>query len=274
MLRVNEIFQSLGASSLKPVLTALALPPVPLLLLTLVGARLIPSRRGWGWMLVMGSVAGLWLSGCSASAEWLQRTLLQPPPALTSARVAELRESTPSGRGVIVVLGGGVMPFAPEYGRATLLPASVERLRYGLWLGRETGLPVGFSGGAGHAQPDAPAEADVAATLAAREFGRPLAFVENGSRDTRENAARTLALLKGRGVDRIVLVTQAYHMPRSLRAFEQAAARAGVTPDLVPAPIETAPVQQQPALRWMPGHEGQALTRRVLREWLGLLAGA
>ena len=39
------------------------------------------------------------------------------------------------------------------------------------------------------------------------------------SRDTRENAARTLALLKPAGIDHIVLVTHGYHMPRALRAF-------------------------------------------------------
>ena len=60
------------------------------------------------------------------------------------------------------------------------------------------------------------------------EFGRPLKFVEDDSRDTRENAARTLALLRPIGIRHIVLVTHGWHMPRALKAFETAAAGSGI----------------------------------------------
>ena len=62
----------------------------------------------------------------------------------------------------IVILGGGSEPFAPEYGVSSLQAASLERLRYGLWLAGETGAPVAFSGGVGHAQAGATQEARVA----------------------------------------------------------------------------------------------------------------
>ena len=65
---VNSLFVLMGIESWKPVLTALLLPPVPFLLLTLVGARLILPRRGWGWTLIVLSVAGLWLSNCIGTA--------------------------------------------------------------------------------------------------------------------------------------------------------------------------------------------------------------
>ena len=112
-------------------------------------------------------------------------------------RVRELRAEVQAKKPVaIVVLGAGVEPFAPEYGVSSLLYPSLERLRYGLWLARETGAPVAFSGGVGLGQPDAAAEAKVAAKIAAEEFNRPLRWQEEDSRDTRENATRTLALLK------------------------------------------------------------------------------
>jgi hypothetical protein len=77
---MNDLFLTLGIESWKPVLSSLLLPPVPWLALTLIGARLILWRRGWGWLVVIAAVAGTWLSACSAVGEWLQDTLLSPPP--------------------------------------------------------------------------------------------------------------------------------------------------------------------------------------------------
>ena len=79
--------------------------------------------------------------------------------------------------------------------------------------------PLAFSGGVGWAQQGSTSEARVAAKIAAEEFGRPLRWVEDDSRDTRENAAKTIALLKPAGIQHIVLVTHGYHMRRALRAF-------------------------------------------------------
>jgi hypothetical protein len=70
-----------------------------------------------------------------------------PATGLSSEQIAELKKSP---RTAIVVLGGGRRLLAPEYGVATLTPRSIERLRYGVWLARETGLPLAFSGGVGH----------------------------------------------------------------------------------------------------------------------------
>jgi uncharacterized SAM-binding protein YcdF (DUF218 family) len=267
---VNPLFVLLGLESWKPVLTALLLPPVPLLVLMLVGARLILPRRGLGWLLVLASVALLWLSGCLGTARALSAFALHPPPALSAARIQALKAADrPTA---IVVLGGGMEPLAPEYGMGNLRYYSLERLRYGIWLSRETGLPLAFSGGVGWAQRDAMPEARVAARIAAGEFGRPLKWVEDGSRDTRENAARTIALLRPAGIRRIVLVTHGWHMPRALHAFEAAAAGADIR--IEAAPMGLAQETELPALDWMPTSQGITDVRNVLREWLGRVAGA
>ncbi|MBN8510664.1 MAG: YdcF family protein, partial [Burkholderiales bacterium] len=164
--------------------------------------------------------------------------------------------------------------FAPEYGDANLGVDSTARLRYGLWLARETGLPVAFSGGVGHAAVDGPAEAEIAARIAARDFGRPLRWAESGSRDTRENAEHSVALLRRSGVNRIVLVTHGWHMARSAQAFEQAALRQGVGLAIVPAPMGLGEGDLRGVLHWLPSLAGYRLTTVVLREWLGRLAGA
>jgi uncharacterized SAM-binding protein YcdF (DUF218 family) len=269
---LNSLFVILGIESWKPVLTGLVLPPVPLLLLTLIGARLLLPRRGLGWLLIIVSVALLWLSACGGAARGLTQLMLQPPAALSFDRVHELRAEVAAKKPIaIVILGGGAEPFAPEYGVSSLQEQSLERLRYGLWLGRETGAPIAYSGGIGWAQKDAAPEARIAAKIAAEEFRQVIRWQEEDSRDTRESAASTLALLKPAGIDHVVLVTHGYHMPRALRDFREAAGP-GIT--IEPAPMGLAKNLDTPALDWMPSGSGFVRMRRVLHEIVGKAAGA
>lgn len=271
--RMGSVLVDLGIASWKPVLTALALPPVPFLLLSLLAAALMRRRPGWGWSLTVLGVAGLWLTSTAGAGRWLEHHVLHVPPPLGGARIEALRAEARAGRAAIVVLGGGVEPFAPEYGAATLAPASLERLRYGLWLSRETGLPVAFSGGRGWAQPQqGTSEAEAAARIASQEFDRPLRWLESRSRDTRENAAQTVPLLQRAGVTHLVLVTHGWHMPRALRNFEAAAAAAAVR--IEPAAMGLATRDASPALDWLPSADGFRRVRNALREALGSLAGA
>jgi uncharacterized SAM-binding protein YcdF (DUF218 family) len=269
---VNSLFILLGIEAWKPVVSALVLPPVPLLALLLVGARLMLPRRGLGWLTITACVALLWLSTCTGAGHALAKIALRPGPALNVERIAELKSQLQAKRAVaVVVLGGGMEPFAPEYGVSSLNAWSLERLRYGLWLSRETGAPVAFSGGAGWAQPDAKPEAQIAAQIAAQEFGRPIRWVEDRSHDTRENAARSVALLKQSGVQHVVLVTHGWHMPRAVRAFEQSAAGAM---RIEAAPMGLASHGESPLLAWLPSYQGYTLVHHVLHELLGLAVGA
>ena len=274
---LNELLLQFGSGSWKPTLTALLLPPVPLLVLMLLGAGLVRRRPAWGWLLLLAGAAGIWLGSTTAVGQWLQDRLLQPPHVLSRQELQQLRERLPGAAApgsAIVVLGAGREGYAPEYAAPNLSPQAMERLRYGLWLSRETGLPVAFSGGTGYAQVDGIAEAEVAAQIAMRDFARPLKWTEAGSRDTRENAERSVRLLRSAGVTRIVLVTHGWHMRRSLRAFEQAIARSGGGIDLVAAPMGLARDDSAAPLPWLPSQAGFTDTRHALREYLGLLAGA
>jgi uncharacterized SAM-binding protein YcdF (DUF218 family) len=269
---LNNFLILLGIESWKPLLTTLVLPPVPLLVLLLIGARLLLPRRGLGWLIVLLSVALLWLSACMGVSRALTQFVLRPPPALNAARVAELKSLVQGKQPLaIVVLGAGMQPFAPEYGVSNLSPDSVERLRYGVWLSRETGAPLAFVGGVGWAQAGGTPEAQVASRIALREFGRPLQWTEEQSRDTRENAARGVALLKQAGVNHVLLVTHAFHMPRAKRAFEEAAAGAVL---IEPAVLGMGALSVSPSLTWVPTAEGATQVRLILRELLGRALGA
>lgn len=54
------------------------------------------------------------------------------------------------------------------------------------------------------------------------EFGVPVRWFDESAHNTAGNARETATLLRAAGVDRIVLVTSAFHMPRARRAFERA----------------------------------------------------
>lgn len=269
---MNSFFVLLGIESWKPLFAALALPPVPLLLLIVWGAWRIARRQLLGATLLGVSVALLWLSHCAASGHWLSRGLLNPPAAMSAERIAALRaQALKTKTTAILVLGSGAEALAPEYGVSNLNAPSVERLRYGAWLARATGLPLGFSGGVGWGAVRSQAEAQVAERIAKEDFGLPLRWAEAESRDTRENATHSTALLRRAGITHIVLVTHDWHMPRALRDFQRAAPE-GMT--IEAAPMGLAMRAQLPGLHWLPSGEGMLHVRRVLREALGLLMGA
>jgi uncharacterized SAM-binding protein YcdF (DUF218 family) len=269
---MNTLLLMFGIESWKPMISVLVLPPVPLLLLVLVGARLMLARRGLGWLVIVMAVALLWLAACTGTERLLLRQVLRPPPALQAGQIAELKARVASRKDTaIVVLGGGAQPSAPEYGLSNLKPNSVERLRYGLWLARETGAPVAFSGGIGWGVREGVPEAQIAARIARHEFGRPLAWVEDRSRDTRQNGGLTVALLRSAGVRHIVLVTHDNHMPRALRAFREAA---GDAMTIEPAPMGLPAPGPMDLTDWLPSGYGMVGVRNALHEIFGLIGGA
>lgn len=270
---MNDMLLSLGlVDAWRPILTALILPPVPFVLATLLGARMLAGRRLAGWLLVLLGCAGVWLGCTQAAGQALQQWLMPPVRALAPSEVADLKRAP---RTAIVILGSGRDELAPEYGTADLSPASHERLRYGLWLARETGLPVLFSGGVGHGAPSGPSEAEIAARVAERDYGRTLRWQENRSRDTRENALRSVSMLREQGIQHIVLVTHGVHMARAKLNFERASG-ADTPLRITPAPMAMAMItpSRLNALQFLPSRSGFTKTNLVLHEWLGRVIGA
>jgi len=270
MTSLNDLLQTLELGSLKGLLSSLLLPPVPLLLLVLVGARLLPRRRLLGWGVVLGATLGLWFSSTTLVGWALVDGLLQPPPALSSGAIADLKTAGADQKTAIVVLGAGREAFAPEYGVSNLSGLSIERLRYGVWLSRATNLPIGFTGGVAYGAPPGASEAEIAARIASAEFNRPLRWVESSARDTNENGQYSVKMMRDAGMRRVVVVTHGFHMQRALAAFERAARRENVQMSFVPAPMGLA----ERSGGWLPTSEGYFQTRMALREWLGRLAGA
>jgi uncharacterized SAM-binding protein YcdF (DUF218 family) len=206
------------------------------------------------------TLALLWLLSCQAVAIGLSLHLLPQVSPVTAVTLKEQQVQA------IVVLGGGVENHAAEYEGAVLAPDAMSRLLYGVYLSRTTQLPMAYSGGKGWGGPaDQPAEAAVAALALTRLGATPMRWQEDQSRDTRENAVFTAALLKADGITHIALVTHAWHMPRSVHQFEKAGFH------VTPAPMGYIRSDETLLLQWLPSGTGLRNSARIIKEWLGLL---
>jgi uncharacterized SAM-binding protein YcdF (DUF218 family) len=128
----------------------------------------------------------------------------------------------------IVVLGGGTYFSAPEYGGDTVKASVLARLRYAAHLHRALDKPVLASGGAPQGNPVP--EARLMTEVLQQDFRITVRWTEQGSRNTFENALMSASLLQPAGIQRIYLVTHAWHMRRARLAFEHAGFK------VIPAP--------------------------------------
>ncbi len=239
------------------------------LLKDLVSILLLPPANG----LVLLAVAGLWCRrrwAFAVAALGTALLVLQSLPPVAGLLLASLETRAgpvlqdADGARAIVVLSGGLNRAAPEYGGDTAGERTLLRLRYGAVLARRFGLPVLVAGG----PPDAAtrSEAAVMAEILEREFGVAVRWQESESRNTAENASGSAAILREAGIRRVVLVTEAFHMPRAVRLFRAAGL------EVVPAPTQfkTAGRPSFSALDLLPQSQALRNSYYALHEWLGI----
>lgn len=230
--------------TLKSLLGTLLLPPAGPLLLAGLGCWLL-ARRGTGdavrkaaLALMVLSLAALWMLSTPVVADALTR-LAERYPALDLTR--------PLRAQAVVILAGAAARTAPEYGGPAAGLELLERVSYGAYVARRSGLPVLVSGRADEALA-------MRATLA-RDFGISARWVNGGSRDTFDDAQLSARLLRADGITQIVLVTSSIHEWRAAQEFLSA----GLA-------VEPAPVHV-----WAPHPRGP---RDYLPDPLALLAAA
>jgi uncharacterized SAM-binding protein YcdF (DUF218 family) len=123
-------------------------------------------------------------------------------------------EDTAVPSDALIILGARVEPDGVA---STTLQARVEHA-VALYE-RGVAKHLVFSGGVGDF---GASEASVAMALAVKH-GVPaeVCVLEEGSHSTRQNAEKSAVLLHARGWERVVLVTDPYHLPRASRLFRK-----------------------------------------------------
>lgn len=236
-------------------LSSVLLFPLNLILPCALGLLIRPRWPRTGLMLSAGALLLLVIFSTNAGAWLLIQPLEQQHPALrTNDHQAQ----------AIVVLSGARTANAPEYDNRDIPGAmTLIRLQYGARLHRLTHLPLLVSGGKPGGETES--EALLMARYLEQELATPVRWQEDKSNNTAENAALSAALLRQAGVTRILLVTDAIHMPRAVRVFRQTGL--GVTP----APTRFLSRKPWSLMDFLPGGEGLRRSNYALHEWLGLL---
>jgi uncharacterized SAM-binding protein YcdF (DUF218 family) len=237
------------------------------LLLTLVAigaglffrVRLAPSldrRAKLALGVAAAGWAALWLASTPVVVYSLIRALELPP----GDPVAEMGAA--DNAVAIIVLGAG-MKCDPRPGvplRECLNEPGNARIAGGARLfAAHPNAFIVLSGGP-------PIQAEASLDLALHEgVPRDKIEVEPASRNTRENASESMAIVKRRPPSRVVVVTSALHMRRALADFR----RLGITP--IAAPVDYLGRTERGVRPWFPDAVALGHFYRALHELLGVL---
>lgn len=245
------------------ILQALLFPPGGVILLLLLGLLLLR----WRPLLAKTLLWSALLAGCLFSTPYIAGAMmryLQIYPAIPPAQIEDrVRQSK---AGAIVVLAANSYRNAPEYGRDTVGDATLERVRYGAFLYRHTDLPVVVSGGYVLDTTGKTLAAEMAQSLR-DDFGVQDVWLEQRSHTTAENAMFTAQLLKAKGIDTVLLVTHAYHMPRAVWAFERSGLKVVPAPTKLSVPHDS---NKPLILSWLPNARALYDSRLMLHELVGM----
>lgn len=225
-------------------------------------AALVLRAVGWRRLAMTAAlVSGLWL--------WFWSTPFSAEPIIGEweQRHAPRDIATLPAADWVLVLGGGLMGSAPPVRLRSELGGAADRV----WLGAEL-IKAGVAPRALVTGGTLPWNAQTASESDAMlEFMRALGVpadavvLESESRTTRENATFSAPLLAGAA--RVIVVTSAFHMERSLRTLKK------VMPDIewigASTDIKVVP-RADSLLRFLPDSETLQDAQRYLRERVGI----
>jgi uncharacterized SAM-binding protein YcdF (DUF218 family) len=227
-----------------------------------IGAILLVTRfASLGRKLVMVSVLLLVICGLSPLGNYLIYPLEQRFPSWVAGSGAP-----PDG---IIILGGSIeADVSAAHGTPVVRSAPDRIIEAAALAHRYPNARIVFSGGSANLISNDAREADFAgAIFEGLGIAKSRLTMERGSRNTVENAQFSKALVAPKEGERWLLVTSAFHMPRSIGLFR----KAGFA-------VEAYPVD------WRVGGRGDLFsfssmmldglgrTDLAVREWIGLIA--
>jgi uncharacterized SAM-binding protein YcdF (DUF218 family) len=238
---------SLWLLQLKTLLKTFILPPGGPLLLVLFGILLLKRRPRLARVCLVAGLASLWLLSTPLVSDALTGLAERYPPL-------DFQQAS-KAQAIVILGGGGQRGLAPEYAGPAAEPLLLERLTYGAYIARKTGLPVLVTGFhiEAHAMHD---------TLQ-RNFGIEARWVDDQAYDTFQNAQNSSRLLKADAVNRIILVTRATHLWRSVQEFTAAGL------EVVPAPTGMLAPRDLGIYRWLPNPDALLRSHMAVYELAG-----
>ncbi len=232
---------------LNTLLKSVIFPRAGPLLLAMIGVLLMRRRPLLARYCLIIGLGSLWLLSTPVVSDVLSELAEHYPPL-------DLRSAS-DAQAIVILGGGGQRAYAPEYGGPAAEPLLLERLSYGAYVARKTGLPILVTGYKIEA-------AAMRATLQ-QNFDIDPRWVDGEAYDTFENARNSVRLLKADGVRRVILVTRATHMWRSVQEFTSA----GI--EVVPAPVGVRTIRDFGVSRFIPNSSALVRASGAVNELLG-----
>jgi uncharacterized SAM-binding protein YcdF (DUF218 family) len=227
----------------------------------IAGAILLATRfASLGRKLVMASVALLAICGFSPLGNWLLYPLESRFPPWDATRGA------PDG---IVVLGGSIDPDVSIAHGVAVVRAAPDRVIAAAELAhRYPKARIIFTGGSANLISNDAKEADYATEIFENlGVSKERLTLDRRARNTEENAEFAKALAGPKSGERWLLVTSAYHMPRSVGLFR----KAGFAVE--PYPVDWRLAGRVDLLTFsIISAEGLGRVDIGVREWMGLFA--
>ena len=237
---------------------AFLLPPGLILLMLATGALLMSHFYTLGKALVIFGFVLLFAASLPGLAQF-NMSLLETAPHLTDKAI------TTNKAQAIIILGGGRYADQPEYNSDIISTASLERLRYGAYLHKKTGLPILVTAVSPYGE--SISEAELMRKTLEQEFGIKVRWVDRKARNTQENGTYSREILNKENIQHAYLVTHAWHMTRAYPSF------AHDKLNITPAPMGyTSITKGKPTLlNWLPDASALHLHKFFIREMLGQL---
>jgi uncharacterized SAM-binding protein YcdF (DUF218 family) len=238
-----------------------AIPSNLVILVGIVGALLLRTRYARaGWRLAIASLVLLAIMGLSPVGNALILPLEERFPRF------DHRRGPPHG---IVVLGGALTLDVSHARNEVALNEAAERLTAAVALARRyPNARVILSGGAAELIPSGATEADFGLRLfETLGLSKDRVTAEDRSRNTVENARFSKELAQPKPGERWLLVTSAYHMPRSVGVFR----KAGFAVEAHPVDWRTRGGSADVLRPFPTVGDGLRRTDTAVREWIGLI---
>ncbi len=169
----------------------------------------------------------------------------------------------------VIVLGGSIdADVSASHGTAVVGSAADRILAAAALAHRYPNARIIFTGGSGNLVSNEAREADYAAALfESLGISRERLIMERQSRNTQENAEFSMAMAAPKPGDRWLLVTSAFHMPRSVGLFR----KAGFAVEAYPVDWRVGGAEDLWRFTVL-SMGGLDRTTIGIREWIGLIA--